>query len=183
MLSSIMKSFFTSDTHFFHEKVIAYENRPFSSVEEMNETLIKNWNEAVSPGDLVYFLGDFGIGSIEKLKSLCDRLKGKKIAIRGNHDGTYSKLYKIGMNVVVDEATIKVGPHLVTLRHYPPESTDRFVIHGHVHGKKPFQLIDKSLNVSVEVTGYKPVSEKTILSLMDSYANYELHAYKNLNNR
>ena len=39
--------FFTSDTHFFHEGIIKFCNRPFESVEEMNETLIRNWNETV----------------------------------------------------------------------------------------------------------------------------------------
>ena len=39
--------FFTSDTHFFHGRIIELCNRPFHSVEEMNEALITNWNRVV----------------------------------------------------------------------------------------------------------------------------------------
>ena len=53
-----MKTFFTSDLHFGHERVIKFDNRPFKSVEEMNEELIKRWNNKVDRGDLVYVLGD-----------------------------------------------------------------------------------------------------------------------------
>ena len=54
--------FFTSDTHFFHEGIIRFCNRPFGSVEEMNETLIRNWNEKVPEDGTVFHLGDFAFG-------------------------------------------------------------------------------------------------------------------------
>ena len=38
------KIWFTSDTHFFHDKIVEYSQRPFASVEEMNEELIARWN-------------------------------------------------------------------------------------------------------------------------------------------
>ncbi|MEY2701981.1 MAG: phage Bobb, partial [Bacteroidota bacterium] len=57
--------FFTSDTHFFHEKMIDYEktSRSFSSVEEMDEILISNWNSKITDNDIVYHLGDFSFGN------------------------------------------------------------------------------------------------------------------------
>lgn len=54
--------FFTSDTHFFHEGIIKFCNRPFASVEEMNEAMIRNWNEVVHEKGTVFHLGDFAFG-------------------------------------------------------------------------------------------------------------------------
>ena len=48
-----MKYFFTSDSHFHHANIIKYCNRPFSSVEEMNQVMIERWNEVVKPDDVV----------------------------------------------------------------------------------------------------------------------------------
>ena len=52
------KIFFTSDLHFGHENVLRFDHRPFASVEEMDDELIRRWNAKVAPGDLVYVLGD-----------------------------------------------------------------------------------------------------------------------------
>ena len=52
------KIFYISDMHFFHKKVISMSNRPFSSIEEMNKRIIKNWNDKVTSYDTVYILGD-----------------------------------------------------------------------------------------------------------------------------
>ena len=49
--------YFTADTHFDHANIIRFCNRPFATVEEMNETLIANWNRKVHGNDTVYILG------------------------------------------------------------------------------------------------------------------------------
>ena len=68
----------TSDTHFNHANIIKYCNRPFSSVEEMNETIIANWNKVVSQGDTVYHLGDFALGDKLLVLVLLECLNGNK---------------------------------------------------------------------------------------------------------
>ncbi len=88
-----MSILFTSDTHFFHERVIQYSNRPFKDKEEMNEFMIQQWNRKVSPQDTIYHLGDFSFASKEKTERVLQRLNGKKILVLGNHDKGMKELY------------------------------------------------------------------------------------------
>ena len=78
--------FFTSDLHLGHENCIRLCNRPFSSIEEMDETLIENWNHKVTGKDTVYILGDLIYRSQKPPEEYLRRLRGKKHLILGNHD-------------------------------------------------------------------------------------------------
>lgn len=73
-----MKIWFTSDTHFRSERTLQLSKRPFNSVEEMDQTMINNWNKVVSEHDIVFHLGDFGNYEVSK------RLNGNIILIFGN---------------------------------------------------------------------------------------------------
>lgn len=79
---------FISDTHFFHQNILKWGRSEFSSVEEMNEVMVENWNKVVKPGDKVYHLGDVWMGpsSHEERAKLWARLRGSKRLIVGNHD-------------------------------------------------------------------------------------------------
>ena len=79
------KIFFTSDTHFFHEHIIKFCNRPFKNAEEMNYKLIQNWNKKIPTDGLVFHLGDFGWGGYKEFKNIRDQLNGEIILIKGNH--------------------------------------------------------------------------------------------------
>ena len=77
--------YFTADTHFGHKAILQYCNRPFETINEMNEALINNWNSKVGPGDIVFHLGDFAFGGSTIWKSILERLNGRKYLIIGNH--------------------------------------------------------------------------------------------------
>lgn len=81
-----MQYWITSDCHFGHKKVMKYSNRPFSSVGEMDDALIYNWNKRVKPEDNIYSLGDFAFGKIGYIKGILSRLNGNIHLIDGNHD-------------------------------------------------------------------------------------------------
>jgi len=81
------KTFFIGCTHFNHTNIIKYCNRPFSSVEEMNQTLIYNWNIKVREDDDIYVLGDFALCCTpDWAGDLLKNLHGTKFLILGNHD-------------------------------------------------------------------------------------------------
>ena len=79
--------YYISDLHLFHENAIRFDQRPFESVQQMHDTILKNWNDRVMNGDYVYILGDVSMrGKNEDLIAFVARLKGRKVLIRGNHD-------------------------------------------------------------------------------------------------
>lgn len=163
-----VKKWFIADTHFSHANIIRYAKRPFATVEEMDQSLIANWNSCVDVDDQVYFLGDFGLGDVDHLHSICSQLNGLKICIRGNHDRNASWMHRVGFAVVLESAFLKIGRHNAELIHIPSENPpNHFQLHGHVHDKKPNKIISNQLNLCVEVWNYKPIPEKAILSLLD----------------
>ena len=81
------KIFFTGDLHFGHAIVIAFDNRPFKTVEEMDAELIRRWNNKVGKGDLTYVLGDMiWKARNDDAPELIKSLNGQIILIKGNHD-------------------------------------------------------------------------------------------------
>jgi len=131
--------FFTSDTHFNHSNIIHFCNRPFRDVEEMNETIICNWNNVVSPDDIVFHLGDFCLGGAAEWTSILDRLNGHIYLILGNHDlknirqGFISRFEHVSMQM-----RIMVDKQPVYLNHYPflcfdGGYKDVWQLFGHVH--------------------------------------------------
>ena len=98
--------FLTSDLHFNHDREFVWKVRGFNSVQEMNETIVKNWNSIVGPNDTVYVLGDLCLGGggpevLAANKVLIESLNGRLHIIRGNHDtGPRVRMYETCANVV-----------------------------------------------------------------------------------
>jgi calcineurin-like phosphoesterase family protein len=96
--------FITSDTFFGREQIIKKAKRPFSSVEEMNETLILNWNSVVKEEDIVYHLGNFAWDPFSAEKALRE-LNGSIIFILGEYDDSLLELYDMfdGIEIIEDQ--------------------------------------------------------------------------------
>ena len=156
--------YFISDYHFNHKNVLIYESRPFYSVEEMNETLIRNWNSVIKKSDKVFVPGDFGFGSKEAITKIVSRLRGNKVLIMGNHDKrkTVSWWQDVGFKEVIKYPII--WSETFILSHEPLKTVpEGYVnIHGHIHSKKVSDE-NKYFNVSCESLNYYPISFKEIL--------------------
>lgn len=175
-----MNTYFTADTHFYHNNVIKYCNRPFSSVEEMNESLIHNWNSVVSNTDIVYHLGDFGFAKPEYLINIFRRLNGReKHLILGNHDkvlknktdifDTISPLKKIYIQDLSLET--KKKRQGIVLCHYAMKVWDRknygyWQLYGHSHGTLQDDPFSLSIDVGVDCHNYMPISYEEIKKIM-----------------
>ena len=81
-----MAFYFIADTHFGHENALAFDNRPFKTIEEHDETLIRNWNHAVGMDDEVFILGDISWYNVSRTIEIVRTLNGIKHFITGNHD-------------------------------------------------------------------------------------------------
>lgn len=154
-----MKVFIISDTHFGHSRIIQYCNRPFASVEEMDETMIKNWNETVTNNDVVLHLGDFGLGKKEYIASIVKRLNGKKILVMGNHDTWSEQTYRdMGFNMVSRFPILYNDWYLCS--HAPLQMFQNVPYKncfGHVHNDPVYQNTPNAECYCVERTGYRPV--------------------------
>lgn len=173
--------FFTADLHFNAQRTIDISKRPFKTIEELNRTLILNWNETVSKDDTVYILGDFGDFSYAKF------LNGRKIFIKGNyerHRYNNEELKKyfdvvVPMDVMNIQLIHNDKLYTLSLTHEPlnltgQHMTENYIgLFGHIH--KLCMVKKYGINVGVDLHYFKPVSMDTILF----YHNAALHYYDN----
>ena len=146
--------YFISDTHFGHRNIIRYSNRPYETVGEMDGDLIKNWNDTISPNDVVYHLGDFCLRGVDYTQNVVNQLNGTKKILLGNHDRTSVTFWKrMGFDEVFKEPVVRDN---YILSHEPIDNPDRLNIHGHTHTLKAQSIMH--IPVCVEMIGYKPIS-------------------------
>ena len=166
---------FTSDTHFYHERVIELSGRPFKDLKEMHRALIVNWNKKVSHHDMVYVLGDFCLGyKTAQTEGLLSQLNGQKMLVRGNHDHSPVRKAK-GWAWVKDYYELKVGKLHIVLFHYPISSWNgqhrgAWHLHGHSHGSHRGRRsgTGKSyiLDVGCDVHSFAPISLEEVERIM-----------------
>lgn len=170
-----MTTFFTADSHFGHANIILYCDRPFQSAEEMDETMIANWNEVVKHDDIVYHLGDFTLGDKLTARRYFKRLQGQ-IRILCNpwhHDKRWlgGEYYGIssGVEYMKSIVILEYNPPIV-LCHYPFANWDKahhgsWHLHGHSHGKH--LAIGRVHDVGVDRNNFYPVSLEEITKIME----------------
>ena len=166
-------NYYISDCHFFHQNVLHLANRPYSTVEEMNEDIILRWNARITNDDDVYILGDmfFRFDDIQQVKDILNRLNGKKHLIKGNHDRFLKQIrwqdYFESFDLYKEIAD---GDRFVILFHYPIEEWNGFyrnsyMVYGHVHDNfTNVKYHPRKLNAGVEVNNYEP---KTLDELIE----------------
>src|SRR5713101_6073216 len=127
---------FTADFHLGHKNIIRYCNRPFETVEEMNQAILERLNARVKANDILYFLGDFCIGPKARASELRQQIRCKKIfAVPGNHDKDTRKL---------------------TQEFSWLDALAEVSLNGHSHGRLPDQGTSLSMDVGVDTHDYGP---------------------------
>ena len=187
--------YFTSDQHYWHANVIRYCARPFSSVDEMNEAMIKNWNDVVTPEDTVYCLGDISL-AFRPIEAYTPRLNGTKYLVPGNHDFCHSYHKKsrkvenrtkwiaeyeaLGWKVLPEQTTLDIpGVATVNLCHHPytllTPADDKYKNWRPKddgrwllcgHVHDKWKVADKMINIGVDQWDFKPVSIDTISEII-----------------
>lgn len=173
---------FTADEHFGHVNIGRYESRP----DGWEQLIVDRRNAYVRPGDVVYSLGDFSLTSLERGRATLSLLNGESRLVLGNHDGTAGRMSRMGFSEVYGSRkrsmyentfylplTLASGVRVVLshapLVELPPGYSMN--LHGHIHSNAyPFEKKRWHVNVGVDVTGFRPLSELEIVTFVtDSY--------------
>lgn len=169
-----METFFTADTHFSHNNIIKYCNRPFTDYQKMNEVLIANWNSKVSQEDEVYHLGDFSFASAEDTIKIRKRLNGKIYLIKGNHEKPALDAQKLDPSIfewVKDVHTVRINKQEIFLSHYAHRVWNKshhgvYHLYGHSHGTIADLPDSLSFDIGVDCHAYFPLSFKEVVDKM-----------------
>ena len=168
--------YFTADLHLGHLNIIRYCNRPFTTIEEHDQTLIDNWNAVVRPGDQVYVLGDFIFAKKrEEVQAAVKKLNGEKFLILGNHDRP--ELCRDSFGWLKDYYEMTAHNLKWVLFHYPIlewhgkyRGNGTVHLHGHTHTEKKNdpshpeaqRVESRRINVGVDLNGFTPVNAKAL---------------------
>lgn len=186
-------NYYISDLHLLHENVLRFDNRPFETIENMQETIVNNWNRKVTNGDTVYILGDVSMrGKKEDLISLVATLKGRKVLVKGNHDDVSDYRYQQLYYEIVDYKEIHDAVdgqnYDLVLCHYPIFSWKKMgrgiiLLYGHTHDSaedKYYQNCLEAMNSNeCRYTHAKKVMAINV-GCMKPWMNYEPRSLKEL---
>lgn len=176
----------TSDFHFCHDREFVYKPRGFNCVRDMNEAIVKNYNQLVQPNDDVYVLGDLMLSDNITGMKLLRNLKGRIHIIGGNHDTDERvRLYRTAWNVeeVIMGCNLQYNGWRFFLSHYPSLcgyyeegkrlKNCRINLCGHTHTNNRFADMDKGIIYHCELNAHnnKPVNIDEIIDDIKTYFN------------
>jgi len=172
-----MTVWFTADHHFGHANIIKYCNRPFASVQEMDEVMVARWNGTVGPDDTVYYLGDFTMrddagrylrwlhGQVKVIPGGHDRrwVRRSAVTLSGHPVEILPPLYSLEVDVG------KRHPLVIVLCHYPLAVWDRrhygsLHLHGHSHGRYTGE--GRVMDVGIDCHNFRPVSLGEVIATL-----------------
>ena len=181
------KFYFVSDTHFLHSNIIKYCKRPFKSIEENDEELIRRWNEKVPEDGIVFHLGDVAFGNNERVNHILKQLHGKIYLIIGNHDWhriVHEQSWRF--EDMTQQINMKIGKRHIILNHYPMLAFSgawrgedaTYQLFGHVH-TSPYTdegldqqrmkyLFTSQYDVGVDNNDFTPVSWKEVDQIINN---------------
>lgn len=181
------KLWFIADTHFCHENIIKYCNRPFQNAAAMDSILIQNWNAYVEPDDDIIIAGDFiHSGNLKIVHDIIDQLNGDKWLCFGNHD--YQNKFERdeickrfnyhccdSMDFQIEDSELEDGFMKFHINHYPCEFWTRGAVHlhGHVHSgplstsQEVCKFHPMKYDIGVDNNDFKPVSYKQIKEIIE----------------
>jgi calcineurin-like phosphoesterase family protein len=186
---------FTADTHFGHANIIPYCQRPFASVQEMDEQMVARWNALVSPDDTVYHLGDFTLKGWNGFAAYVQKLNGQLCILPGSHDHLWLAKFAPGAASSRTGQPAEVLPPLVSLElpelgsggypqvlvlcHYALRVWDRshhgaWHLYGHSHGTLPTWGL--SLDVGMDCHDFRPFSLDEVATRLKA-AQVDVAAY------
>lgn len=179
-----MQVHFTSDIHMSHRNIIKYCARPFTSVEEMNESLIQRWNDHVKPEDIVWSCGDFAFAKLDKIIDFISKLNGSLHMVTGNHDHEIIKNREILLSTglvkeILPYKELRIRGQDIVLFHYGARVWNSshkgsWLLYGHSHGS--LEPLGKSVDVGMDanyVLGkkvYRPYSFDEIKNFLNARA-------------
>jgi len=164
-------NYFASDWHMCHKNILKYDKRPFSSLDEMHEIIISNYNNTVKENDNFYFLGDFCFDD-RFTEVYLSQLKGNLFFIKGNHDKNHTiKLYKKYGTYLGEQTKIRIDNQEIVLNHFSMRVWDKnhhgaFHLYGHSHGALEDNPYGKSMDVGCMIHNYTPLEFEQIKNIM-----------------
>jgi calcineurin-like phosphoesterase family protein len=191
-------TWFTSDTHFGHARIIESCHRPFANAADMDAEIIRRWNQVVGAADTVWVLGDWALGDKTRGLEIVSELHGTKHLVAGNHDACWPgrigaqrhlrQFLDAGFASVQAFARVKLPATVnnapgrkVLLSHFPyagdSHGGDRYAQFRlrdegawllHGHVHNAFLLSGRGINVGVDVHGFAPVGAQALAQVIDS---------------